>query len=67
MNERIVSEITLMSEEAEEIMLRTFEKQVETWCNENKLIVQKKDTEIKEIISKIQRTLTSHILLINLK
>lgn len=67
MNERIVSEITLMSEEAQEIMVKNFKKQVSRWCEQNFDIIKNKDTTVDEINAKIYQTLTSYNLLINLK
>ena len=46
MNERIVSEITLMSEEAQEIMLKNFEKQVSKWCEDNFEVIRNTSTTI---------------------
>ena len=47
MNERIVSEITLMSEEAQEIMLKQFEIQVQDWCSQHYQTF--KDCSVEEI------------------
>lgn len=67
MNERIVSEITLMSDEAIEVMLKKFQEQVREWCDQNMGSIKNKENSIESISMNIQRTLTSFILLINLK
>ena len=66
MNERIVSEITLMSDEAQEIMLKNFEKQVAKWCDENLEVIRNNLSSIDTINTIIYQTLTSYNLLINL-
>ena len=65
MNERIVSEITLMSEEAQEIMLKQFEIQVQDWCSQHYQTF--KDCSVEEINQQIYKTLTCYNLLLNLK
>lgn len=67
MNERIVSEITLMSDEAIEIMLKKFKEQVRDWCYENISAIKNKENSIENISMEIRKSLTSFILLINLK
>jgi hypothetical protein len=67
MNERIVSEITLMSDEAIEIMLKKYKEQVHEWCHENISTIKNKENSIENISMEIRKSLTSFILLINLK
>ena len=64
MNERIISEINLMSEEAMHLMINNFKIQVSNWCSQNtNVVLNESSTTIAE---KLQKSLVSYILLINL-
>lgn len=45
MNERIISEINLMSEEAMQIMINNFTQQVSEWCEANSKAVREESVE----------------------
>jgi hypothetical protein len=51
MNERIISEINLMSEEAMHLMINNFKNQVDDWCSQNTAAVLNEPVE--EVTAKL--------------